>query len=84
MSKEAKKIARAILADKKFDDNIEGHYGREIIDLLRKGGAKDTKAHDACSKATYEQRVKLKDGRKVNVINSYFMGAFTQIDCYSS
>jgi len=77
-----KKIAHLILAGENAPSNVDGRHGRDIIAILKKKGAKPEKMYSTCTVASYEDRVKLPDGRVVTVIESNFMGAFTDIQVW--
>lgn len=77
-------LAAKILAGDKIPHNVPVHCGRDIIRILKENGAKTTEMYSTCKHATYEERVELKDGRVVTVVEAWFMGNFTDITVWSA
>jgi hypothetical protein len=57
---------------------MDGHFGRRIVAELLKNGWKHCESKSHCSKASFEANLK-KNYSKINVIESSFLGAFTQV-----
>lgn len=82
---EAQKLADKILASKGGGtESIDGCHGRALEQALRDAGAKDHKSHSTCTKASFEACLKLPDGRRVDIIQSSFLGDFTQAEVRSN
>jgi hypothetical protein len=57
---------------------LEGYHGAKITAALRSEGYAHYQSHSACSKANFEETLH-KDGKRVNIIQAYFLGEFTDI-----
>lgn len=80
----AQQTVASILAATKFENfDFDGHLGKEVDKLLRKEGFKTHKSSSYCKKASFESWLQ-KDGVRVEIIESNFMGDFTQIKAYVS
>lgn len=62
---------------------LNGHSGKKIDDLLAKAGFKIGKAYSICKVASFQELREL-NGKRVEIIDSNFMGVFTQIKVYTN
>ena len=79
MSMEAKEIVswldNASDYDRKQVDEGSS-LGNKVSDALRELGWKTAKSYSRCTKATFEAHLE-KDGMRVEIVSSVFMGSFT-------
>lgn len=68
-------------ATKYTDIHLDGHSGKDVAALLFKKGYKTAKSHSFCKVATYEKNLQ-KDNKRINIIESCFMGNFTKVEVY--
>jgi hypothetical protein len=81
---QAEEIAQKILDKQSVPTILDGHHGQAIERALRQHGAKEAKSHSSCKVASFESHLKLPDGRTVHLVNSNFMGSFTDIEVWAS
>jgi hypothetical protein len=62
---------------------IDGHSGKDIDFLLAAAGFKIGKAYSICKVASFQEMREL-NGKRVEIIDSNFMGIFTQIKVYTN
>jgi hypothetical protein len=57
-----------------IDISLDGHFGKKIDDLLAKAGFKIGKAYSVCKVSSFQELREL-NGKRIEIINSNFMGA---------
>lgn len=57
-------------------------FGRTVAAVLEDKGWRPFETGSYCSKATFETHLK-KGNRRVEIISAVFMGAFTQVRCWT-
>lgn len=60
--------------------SVNGNFFSDIESSLREQGFKYYSSGSCCSKASDEANLE-KDGLKVNLVTSNFLGVFTQVNC---
>lgn len=90
MSTKTKKSPAQELADKILKskgggtESIDGRHGHELEQALKAAGAQGHESHSTCTKASFEARLKLPDGRRVDITQASFMGDFTQAEVWDA
>lgn len=57
---------------------FDGFHGEKIATALREKGYTYSKGHSQCSVANFEENLQ-KDGKRVGIIQSNFLGSFTDV-----
>jgi len=83
VSVDAKSIFKMIQGSKGFSKNWDGEHAVDLEKMLKKDGWKYTSSHSKCTVANCEYHME-KGGSRVTVIQSNFMGSFTQVDFQAS
>lgn len=75
-------VIQAIQETSSYQDiHLDGHLGSEIGNKLVKLGFKNAPSNSICKVATFEVNLQ-KDNKRVNIIESNFMGQFTKVQIY--
>ena len=66
-----------------FSTNLDGYHGQLIVQKARELGFRDRESHSECQVASYERHLG-KAGWCLDVIQSNFLGSFTDVNLYHS